>query len=130
MSSAQYRIFTSAGAELESGSADAGVSNGTLVLTVPGRASLRVPFGQITSIVEPQQFSIGVTLADGTAIELSSLGAMRTQLLAELREGRAAAAARDSGAVGDGDTFRATARGGSLEVHAFQDALLVVAAGA
>jgi hypothetical protein len=130
MSSAQYRIFTSAGAELESGSADASVSNGTLVITAPGQPSLRVPFGQITSIAEPQQFSIGVTLADGTAIELSRLGAMRTQLLAELREGRAAAAAQASGAVGDGDTFHATTRGVSVEVHVFEDALLVVADGA
>jgi hypothetical protein len=130
MSSAQYRIFSSVGAELESGNADASVSNGTLVITSPGRASLRVPFGQITTIVEPQQYSIGVTLADGTAIELSRLGAMRTQLLAELREGRAGAAAQASGAVGDGDTFRATARGVSVEVHVFEDALLVVADGA
>jgi hypothetical protein len=130
MSSAQYRIFSSAGAELESGSADASVSDGTLVITPPGRSGLRVPFGQVTSIVEPQPFSIGVTLADGTAIELSRLGAMRTQLLAELREGRAGAAAQASGAVGDGDTFTGTARGVSVEVHVFEDALLVVADGA
>jgi hypothetical protein len=130
MSSAQYRIFTSAGAELESGSADASVSDGTLVVSVPGRASLRVPFGQITSIVEPQQFSIGVTLADGTAIELSRLGPMRTQLLAELREGRAGAAAQASGAVGDGDTFRGTVRGVSVELSVFEDALLVLGDGA
>lgn len=130
MSSAQFRIFSAAGAELESGSADASVSNGTLVITAPGRAGLRVPFGQITSVVEPQQFSIGVTLADGTAIELSRLGAMRTQLLAELRDGRAAAAAQASGAVGDGDTFHATVRGVSVEVNVFEDALLVLADGA
>jgi hypothetical protein len=129
MSSAQYRIFSSAGAELESGSADASVSGGTLVIAAPGRASLRVPFGQITSIVEPQQYSIGVTLADGTAIELGRLGAMRTQLLAELREGRAGAAAQASGAVGNGDIFQATVRGVSVEVHLFEDALLVVANG-
>ena len=125
MSSAQFRIFSAAGAELESGSADASVSNGTLVITAPGRPSLRVPFGQITTVVEPQQFSIGVTLADGTAIELSRLGAMRTQLLAELREGRAAAAAQASGAVGGGDTFHATVRGVSVEVNVFEDALLI-----
>jgi hypothetical protein len=130
MSSAQYRIFSSAGAELESGSADASVSDGTLVIAPPGRPTLRVPFGQVTSVVEPQQFSIGVTLADGTAIEISRLGAMRTQLLAELREGRAAAAAQASGAVGDGDTFTGTVRGVSVEVHVFEDALLVVADGA
>ncbi len=130
MSSAQFRIFSAAGTELESGNADASVSNGTLVITAPGRPSLRVPFGQITSVVEPQQFSIGVTLADGTAIELSRLGAMRTQLLAELREGRASAAAQASGAVGDGDTFHATVRGVSVEVNVFEDALLVLADGA
>lgn len=130
MSSAQYRIFSSAGAELESGGADASVSDGTLIIAPSGGTPLRVPFGQITSIVEPQQFSIGVTLADGTAIELSRLGALRTQLLAEMREARAAAAAQASGAVGDGDIFHGTVRGVPVEVSLFEDALLVAADGA
>src|SRR5262249_19686775 len=43
------------------------------------------------------------------------------------REGRAGAAAQASGAVGAGDTFPATAGGVPVEVHVFEDALLVVA---
>ena len=126
MSSAQYRIFTAAGAEVESGSADVTVSSGTLIVAPPGRASLRVPLGQVASIVEPQPYSIGVTLADGTAIELSRLGTMRTQLLAELGEARAGAAAKASGAVGDGEVFSATTGGSAVTIHLFEDALLVV----
>jgi hypothetical protein len=126
MSSAQYRIFTAAGAEAESGSADVTVSGGTLIVAPPGRASLRVPLGQVASIVEPQPYSIGVTLADGTAIELSRLGAMRTQLLAELSEARAGAAAKACGAVGDGEVFSATTGGVPVTIHLFEDAMLVV----
>jgi hypothetical protein len=126
MSSARYRVFTAVGAEVESGNADVTVSGGALVVAPPGQASLRVPLGQVASIVEPQPYSIGITLADGTAIELSRLGAMRTQLLAELGEARAAAAAKASGAGGDGEVFSATTGGVSVTIHLFEDALLLV----
>ena len=72
-----------------------------------------------------------MTLADGTAIELSRLGAMRTQLLAELREGRAAAAAQASGARGQGGDLSAQRSVTSpSKSTSIEDALLVVADGA
>ena len=70
-----------------------------------------------------------VTLADGTALELSRLGRMRTQLLGELRDARAEVAAAESGAVGDPARFTGTVAASPVDLHVFEDALLVMAGG-
>lgn len=111
MSAAEYRIFSPDGAERESGSGGAAVADGALILSPAMGTTLRVPFAHIASVTEPQPFMVRVTFADGNAIELSRLGAMRTQLLAELRDGRADDVASAAVAVGEPVTFSATAGG-------------------
>jgi hypothetical protein len=61
---------------------------------------LRVPFSQIES-AGAVAFTVRIALADGTVIELSRLGPMRTQLLTELNDGRADDAAQVAAAVGE-----------------------------
>ena len=102
MSSAEYRLLGADGAQLEAGSGDVTVAGGVLELQPAGGTALRVPSGRIASVAEPEPFVVRVTLADGTALELSRLGRMRTQLLEELRDARAgvAAARLEDGAVG------------------------------
>ena len=56
------------------------VAGGVLELQPAGGTALRVPSGRIASVAEPEPFTVLVTLADGTALELSR-GWMRTQLL-------------------------------------------------
>ena len=70
-----------------------------------------------------------VTLADGAALELSRLGRMRTQLLAELRDARAevAAASLARWAIPPGSPR--TIAGSPVDLHVFEDALLVIANG-
>lgn len=128
MSAAQYRILSPAGEPREDGSADVEVAGGALVLAPSSGAVLRVPFGQISSVTEPQPFTVRVTLADGHAIELSRLSVMRTQLLAELRDGRSDAAASAVAAVGDAAVFSARSGGDPAEVRVYDDALLVIGA--
>ncbi|HEV2375580.1 MAG TPA: hypothetical protein VGS19_25885 [Streptosporangiaceae bacterium] len=128
MSTAQYRILAPAGEERENGSGDIDVVQGALVLTPSTGAALRVPFGQIASVTEPEQFTVRVTLADGNAVELSRLGVMRTQLIAELRDGLGDEAASASGAVGEAAVFPCSYGGEWAEVHVFEDALLLISA--
>lgn len=71
-----------------------------------------------------------MTLADGNAIELHGLGTMRTQLLAELRDGRAEVAAEAASAVGEAEIFGGTAGGDSAEIRVYDDALLIITAAA
>jgi hypothetical protein len=127
MSAAQYRIVSPAGEELESGGGDAAVADGALTLTPSAGATLRVPFAHISSVTEPQPFTVRITLADGNAIELSRLGTMRTQLLAELRDGRSDDAASAAAAVGKAATFSGAVGGGAPgEIRVYEDALLIV----
>ena len=128
MSAAQYRILSPAGEQREDGSADVEVTGGALVLAPSSGAVLRIPFGQISSVTEPEPFTVRLTLADSNAIELSRLGVMRTQLLAELRDGRGDAAASAAAAVGDAAVFSARSGGDPVEVRVYDDALLVIGA--
>jgi hypothetical protein len=127
VSTAEYRIIAPGGSEAESGSAEAVVTDGALDIRPDGGASLRIPFGRVVSISEPQPYTVAVTLDDGHVIELSRMGVMRTQLLAELRDARAGMAAADAGAVGQAEAFPGWAGDSAVEVNVHEDALLVIA---
>jgi hypothetical protein len=129
MATAEYRIIAPGGSEAESGSAEALVADGALDIRPEGRASLHIPFGSVVSVGEPRPYTVAVTLDDGHVIELSRMGVMRTQLLAELRDARAQAAAADAGAVGTAEALRGWVGDSAVEVHVYEDALLVIADG-
>ncbi len=129
MSSAQYRLVAAGGGQAESGSGDVTVAGGILELSPANGTPLHIPASRIASIAEPEPFTILVTLADGTALELGRLGRMRTQLLEELRDARAEVAAAESGTVGDGARFTGTLGTDPADLHVFEDALLIIAGG-
>lgn len=126
MTTAHYRLLSPGGEPSEDGGADVEVAEGTFVLTPKAGDVLRVPFGQIASVGEGEQFTLRVTLAQGTVIELSRMGAMRTQVLAELRDAAADAAAVTASAVGEADSFSGVAGGEQVELRVYDDALLVI----
>jgi len=132
MSAAQYRILSPAGEEREDGHADVAVADGALVLAPSAGGVLRIPFGRISSVSQPEPFTVRIGLADGNAIELSRLGVMRTQLLAELRDGRGDgrgdAASAAAMAVGEAAVFSGVSGGEPAEVRVYDDALLVIGA--
>jgi hypothetical protein len=131
VSSAEYRLTGADGAVLEAGTGDVTVADGFLELRPEAALApaLRVPSGRIASVAEPEPFIVLVLFADGGALELSRLGRMRTQLLAELRDARAEVAAAEAGVLGDPARFSATVAASPVEVHVFEDALLVMAGG-
>ena len=126
MTATQYRIIDPAGQAREDGQADVEVAGGALVLAPSAGSVLRVPFGHISSVTEPEPFTVRITLADGNAVELSRLGVMRTQLLAELRDGRGDDAASAAGAVGEAAVFSSLSAGEPAEVRVYDDAVLVI----
>jgi hypothetical protein len=109
----------------EDGEAEVEVRDGRLVLAAEGASVLPIPFGQIAAVTEPEPFTVRLTLAGGDVIELGRLGVMRTQLLAELRDGRGDAAAAAAAAIGQAEVFAA----GPGEVRVYDDALLVTGDG-
>jgi len=129
VSSAWYRLCAAGGAEVEAGAGDVTLAGGVLELRPASGTALRVPGAAIAAVAEPAPFTVLVTLADGTALELSRLGRMRTELLEELRDARAAAAAAGSGAVGDAVRFTGAIAASPVDLHVFEDALLVMTGG-
>jgi hypothetical protein len=129
VSSAQYRLVGANGTVLDAGSGDVTVAGGVLELQPAVGTALRVPSGRIAAVAEPAPFTVLVTLADGATLELSRLGRMRTQLLAELHDARAEVAVAESRAVGDAVRFSGTVAGSTADLHVFEDALLVLAGG-
>jgi hypothetical protein len=129
MSGAQYRILSAAGELREDGSADVEVADGALVVAPSAGGVLRIPFAQIASVAEPEPFTVRITLTDGNAVDLSRLGVMRTQLLAELRDGRGDDAASAAAAVGEAAVFSGMRGDEPAEVRVYDDALLLIGAG-
>jgi hypothetical protein len=128
VTAAHYRLFSPAGQPSADGDADVQVDNGTLVLAPSAGDVLRVPFGRIASVSDSERFTVRIVLTRGTVIELSRLGVMRTQLLAELRDGRAEDAAAAAGAVGEAAVFSGMSGGEPVELRVYDDALLVIGA--
>jgi hypothetical protein len=126
VATAHYRLLTPTGEATEEGGCDAKVAGGTFVLTPDAGEVLRVPFGQIVSVTDAEQFTLRVALAQGTVVELSRLGVMRTQLLAEIKDAHANAAAKTAATVGEADIFSGFAAGEQVEIRVYDDALLVI----
>lgn len=129
MTTAYYRLLTAAGEPSEDGKAEVEISRGTFVLTPAMGEALRVPFSQIASVTEGEQFTLLIGLAQGTVVELSRMGAMRTQLLAELRDAHADSAATTASAVGKADIFSGVAGGQPVEIRIYDDSLLIIGPG-
>jgi hypothetical protein len=128
VSAAEYRILAPDGGPREAGRADVEVASGALMLAPDGSSVMRIPFGSISSVTEPEPYLVRITLAGGDVLELSRLGVMRTQLLAELRDGRGDDAAAAAAAVGEAVFFSGVSGGEPAEIRVYEDALLVVGA--
>lgn len=126
MTTAYYRLLTATGDSSEDGKAEVEISGGTFVLTPSMGDALRVPFSQIASVAEGEQFTLLIGLAQGTVVELSRMGAMRTQVLAELRDAHADSAATTASAVGKADIFSGVAGGEQVEIRIYDDSLLII----
>jgi hypothetical protein len=136
VTTAHYRLLSPGGdaseegSVSEEGSADVVVGDGTLVLTPSAGDVLRVPFSQIAAVAEGEQFSLRIALARGAVIELSRLGVMRTQLLAELKEAQAESAAQSASVVGEADIFTGLCvgqqgRDQQVDLRIYDDALMM-----
>jgi hypothetical protein len=129
MTAAQFRL-AAPGRDSAAGPADVQVSGGALVIAPAGGDLLRIPFAQITSLTQNVAYTVQLALSGGTVLELSRMGAMTTQLLAELHEGRADAIAAALRPVGPAAIFNGCRGADPVELRVHDDALLVIGDGA
>ncbi|WP_432972451.1 hypothetical protein [Dactylosporangium sp. CA-233914] len=123
-----YRLIADGGALLDEGEGTAEMAGGALVVTPESGPVLRVAPADVVEIGEPQPYVIGLALADGARLELSRLGVMRTQLLAEIGEARVADTEQVLllDGVGTAEAFPGWADGSPAELRLYDDALVIV----
>jgi hypothetical protein len=129
VTAAQFRL-DAPGRDTTGGPADVEVTGGALVIAPAGGDLLRIPFAQITSLTQNVAYTVQVALPGETVLELSRLGAMTSQLVAELRDGRADAIAAALAPVGPAEVFGGCRGADPVELRVHDDALLVIGDGA
>lgn len=127
----RFRLLADGGALLDEGDGTAEMAGGALVVTPQAGAVLRVAPADVVDISEPQPYTVRLALSDGAVLELSRIGAMRTQLLAELAEARVADTERVLllDGVGAPEAFPGAADGAEAELRLYDDALVIVPTG-
>ncbi|WP_433044689.1 hypothetical protein [Dactylosporangium sp. CS-033363] len=120
----RYRLIADGGALLDEGDGSAEMAGGALVVTPEQGTVLRVAPGDVVEVREPQPYVVQLLLSDGARLELSRLGVMRTQLLAELSEARVADTGNDG--IGTATAFPGWVDGVPAELRLYDDALVIV----
>jgi hypothetical protein len=118
----QFRLLNADHACLDEGDAEAELAGGALLVTPAAGPVIRVAPADLVAIEEPEPYLVRLKLADGGTLELSRLGAMRTQLLAELRDART----NVRKGVGEAEIFPGAALGGEADLCVYDDALVIV----
>ncbi|MFD0576555.1 hypothetical protein [Dactylosporangium darangshiense] len=128
----RFRLIADGGALLDEGDGTAELAGGALLVTPHNGAVLRVAPADVVEISEPEPYTVRLALSDGARLELTRLGHMRTQLLAELADARVADTERVLllDGVGTPETFPGAADGAPAELRLYDDALVVVPTGA
>jgi hypothetical protein len=127
----RFRLIADGGALLDEGDGTAELAGGALIVTPHNGAVLRVAPADVVEISEPEPYTVSLALSDGARLELTRLGHMRTQLLAELTDARVADTERVLllDGVGTPEKFPGAADGAPAELRLYDDALVVVPTG-
>ena len=124
----RFRLLAADGAVLDDGEGSVELAGGALVVSPHLGQVLRIRPAEIVDIAEPEPYVVHLTLADGPVLELSRLGAMRTQLLADLGDARAADLPDGLllDGVGHPETFPGVVGDTPARLLLYDDALVVV----
>ncbi|MGI5242648.1 hypothetical protein [Dactylosporangium sp. CA-139066] len=124
----RFRLIAAGGALLDEGDGTAEMAGGALVVTPQHGAVLRVAPADVVEIGEPEPYTVRLALSDGARLELSGLGRMRTQLLAELGDARVADTEKVLllDGVGTPETFPGAFDGAPADLRLYDDALVIV----
>jgi hypothetical protein len=118
------------GEVLDEGTGTVEVTGGALVLAPAAGEVLRIAPADIAELSEPEPYAVRLRLTGGAVLDLDRLGAMRTQILAELGEARAGALATTTRAagVGEPEVFPGWLDGTEAELRLYDDALVLLPA--
>ncbi len=123
-----YKIFDLKGSLIDESDGTVKVAAGALVVAPNVGQPFTIQPRSIEELIEPDLFTISIQLSDGSKVELSRLGQMRTQLLADLSAMRHqdAKETRLLVGIGNAEKFKGVVNGSESEVFLYDDALVAM----
>jgi len=101
-----FRLTAASGEVVDEGNGMVAVEGGAVTVSPQLGQPLRIAPEQITEVSEPAPYTVGIRLSDGTLVELSQLGPLRTQLLAQIGDVRVADSRQGLVTIGFGERQR------------------------
>lgn len=126
----RFRLTATNGTLLDEGTATIEMIAGALVVAPEFGQPLRIVPSDIVAVAEPEPYVVRLTLAEGPSLELSQLGHMRTQILAELSDARGDEVADTMLLRGAGtpEIYPGSVDDVEAEIRLYDDALVVIPA--
>jgi len=125
-----FRLIAAGGAVLDEGDGSVSVDGGTVVLSPQLGQPLRIEPAQIAAVKEDPPYTVHIDLSDGSAVDLSQLGELRTQILSQLGEVRVAGARSGLVTIGIGTPmrFRGAVNDADAEITLYDDGVVAIPA--
>jgi len=98
-----FRLSASSGEVIDEGDGQVTVEDGTVTVSPQLGQPLRITPEQISEVGEPVPFTVRLRLSDGSTVDLSQLGTVRTQLLSQIGGVRVAGAHSGLVTIGFGE---------------------------
>ena len=123
-----FRLSAASGQVVDEGDGTAVVDGGAVTVSPQLGQPLRIAPEQIVEVGEPVPFTVRIGLSDGSAVELSQLGAVRTQLLAQIGDIRVTDARAGLVTIGFGERqrFHGAVDGVEADISLYDDGLVAI----
>jgi hypothetical protein len=126
-----FRISAASSEVVDEGDGTVAVEGGAVTVSPQIGQPLRIAPEQIAEVGEPVPFTVRIRLSDGSAVELSRLGVLRTQLLAQIGDLRVADSRQGLVTIGFGEPQRFHGAVDDLEadISLYDDGLVAIPVG-
>ena len=126
-----FRISAASGEVVDEGDGAVAVEGGAVTVSPQLGQPLRIAPEQIAEVGEPVPFTVRIRLGDGSAVELSQLGVLRTQLLAQIGDLRVADSRQGLVTIGFGEPqrFHGAVGGVEADISLYDDGLVAIPVG-
>jgi hypothetical protein len=125
-----FRLCAASGEVVDEGDGMVAVEGGAVTVSPQLGQPLRIAPEQIADVGEPVPFTVRIRLGDGSAVELSQLGVLRTQLLAQIGDLRVADSRQGLVTIGFGEPqrFHGAVDGVEADISLYDDGLVAIPA--
>jgi hypothetical protein len=123
-----YRLVAPSGQVLDEGDGTTAITDGAVVVTPQMGQPIRVRPVDIAEISEPQPYVVRLRLNEGPSLDLSMLGNMRTQLMAQIGDVRTDDSVSELllAGIGKPEKFPGAVNDVTAEVRLYDDALVTI----